>query len=247
MAGRLSGRRAVVTGAASGIGRAVAERLVRDGAHVFGADVAEAGWSDSIASTAGCVTEISCDVRDSGDVAELFARVEEVAGGLDILANNAGVGGGRAYLHEYPIDDFDRVMAVNTRGAYLVLRHGLRLLLDSGGGAVVNTASIGGIIPSPKSSAYAMSKGAVVMMTKQAAVEYAGRGIRVNAVCPGTIDTPLIAEAGPRLRTILEGQIPQERLGRPEDVANLVSFLVSDESSFITGQCVVVDGGRSLL
>ncbi|SNQ49846.1 Uncharacterized oxidoreductase YxbG [Frankia canadensis] len=243
--GRFDGKTALVTGAGSGIGRAIAARLAADGARVILTDVS--GAQDAAArEIGGLALARRLDVADQANVADLERWIGSEFGGLDILANNAGIGGPNLPIHEYPVDAFDRVVAVNIRGAYLVLQAGLRLMLASGGGAVVNTASIGGFRATATASAYITSKGAMVMMTRVAALEYAQRNIRVNAVAPGTTRTAILDEATPDLMRMLEGRIPQGRLGTPEEIANVAAFLADDsQASHVTGQIWVVDGGRS--
>jgi NAD(P)-dependent dehydrogenase (short-subunit alcohol dehydrogenase family) len=243
MGDRLAGKTAVVTGAGSGIGRAIALRFAAEGAAVLAVDVS--GDEKLTAKEAANIEPYRCDVGEVDEVRALEAAVMDRFGGLDVLANNAGIGGVTAPLHDYPIETFDAVHRVNVRGAFLVLQAGLRCMLASGGGSVVNTASIGGFRATPGSSAYIISKGGMVMMTRQAGLEYAARGIRVNAVAPGIIETPILDNASDELLSMLAAQVPQGRLGRPEEVASLALFLASDEASHITGQCYVIDGGRS--
>ncbi|UGQ11200.1 SDR family oxidoreductase [Yinghuangia sp. ASG 101] len=243
--GRLEGKTALVTGAGSGIGRAITLRFAREGARVVAADVT--GAQEEVAAEAGGVVHpYSCDVADEESVRGLIEFCRQRFGRLEVLANNAGISGGRARIHEMPMAEFDRVMAVNVRGSYVVLRHALPLLLLAEGGAsVVNTASIGGFRATPESSPYIVSKGAQIMMTRVAALEYVKDGIRVNAVCPGTTKTAILDGSPPELLEMLSGRIPMGRLGTPEEIANLALFLASDEASYITGQCWIADGGRS--
>lgn len=245
MTSQFEGKIALVTGGGSGLGEAIATTLASGGATVIVADIS--GKQDAVAAAIGApAVSRRLDVSSQESVLELETWIMGTYGGLDVLANNAGIGGPQALTHEYPIDAFDAVMAVNIRGAYMVLQAGLRLMLASGGGAVVNTASIGGFRATPNSSAYITSKGASVMMTRTAALEYARQGIRVNAVAPGVTRTPILDGSDPEILRMLESQVPQGRLGAPSDVANVVAFLADDAlAPHITGQIWTVDGGRS--
>lgn len=147
-------------------------------------------------------------------------------------------------LHEVKLENYDKVMNINLRGAFKVLQEGLKLMLENGSGSIVNTGSIGGYLATPGSAPYIISKGGVVMLTKQAALEYADKGIRINSVNPGTARTPLVERLSPELQEFLNGQVPMGRLAEPEEVARLALFLASDESSYITGQDHIIDGGR---
>lgn len=242
---RFNGKTALVTGAGSGIGRAIAARLVRDGARVIVTDVS--GKQDEVAETLGSlVVARRLDVGCEEDVRATEEWISHEFGGLDILINNAGIAVGHALTHEYPLEQFDTVMRVNVRGAYMVLQAGLRLMVRNGGGAVVNTASIGGFRATPMSGPYIISKGAIVMMTRVAALEYADRNIRVNAIGPGTTDTAILENASDELLEMLKARIPQKRLGTADEIANVATFLADDtEASHVTGQVWVIDGGRS--
>ena len=243
MSNRLTGKTAIITGAGSGLGRAMTLLFAAEGATVLAVDMT--GAEDKTAAEApDRVLPHSCDVTQVDLVDALAERARREFGGLDILCNNAGVGAAQlARLHEYPLEDFDRIHGVNVRGAFIVLQRGIRLMLESGGGAIVNTASTGGFHPAPGSGAYTASKGAMVMMTRQAAAEYAGDGIRVNAVCPGVMDTPMVQGKGPDFVARIGKKIPLGHLAQPMEVANVALFLASDEASFVTGQCYVADGG----
>lgn len=250
----LQGRRALVTGAGSGIGRAICIRFAADGAAVVCADVDTESAEEVaavITAQGGRAEALTLDVADESAVRAALARSVELLGGLEIIVNNAGVGGGYGWA---------RTTAVNLDGVYYGLAHGARLLAERGGGAIVNTASIAGLqglvgpasaegLPDPEAGAgaYVAAKHGVVGLTRQFAITYAPHGVRVNAVCPGYIHTPMISgitgmEGGQRF---LESLHPMGRLGQPEEIAAAVAFLVSDDASFITGVALPVDGGYS--
>ncbi len=249
MAGSMEGTAGLVTGAASGIGRACAIRFAREGAAVIVADLASAreGGEQTvreIARAAGTAEFFACDVSSSADSEALVARVVERFGRLDFAHNNAGIGVHRL-LHETTDEDFDRVIAVNLRGTFLGMKHQIRQMLanDPPGGAIVNTSSNAGLRAVTMLSAYTASKHGILGLTKNAAVEYADQGIRVNAVCPGAIMTPLMSGQPPeRQREILAPQA-MTRFGEPEEVAAAVVWLCSEEASFITGVALPVDAG----
>lgn len=243
MAGRLDGKIALVTGGGSGLGESIARKFAAEGATVVVADLS--GRQDEVAESIGeRAVARELDVADAASVAATEEWLRETYGRLDVLANNAGINGPAMLTHEYPLEEFDRVLGVNLRGAFMVQQAGLRLMLDQGG-AIVNTASIGGLYATPTASAYITSKGGVVMMTKTAALEYATKGIRVNAVAPGIIRTPWIDRLDAELVDQLAAQVPQGRIGESDEAANVAAFLASDEASHVTGQVWLVDGGRS--
>lgn len=243
MTGRLEGKIAVVTGGGSGLGESIARKFAAEGATVVVADLS--GRQDEVAASLGNESVARhLDVADQESVQALEAWLRETYGKIDVLANNAGINGPALLSHEYPIEEFDRVLGVNLRGAFMVQQMGLRLMLEHGG-AIVNTASIGGLYATPTASAYITSKGGVVMMTKTAALEYATKGIRVNAVAPGIIRTPWIDKLDADLVDQLAAQVPQGRIGESDEAANVAAFLVSDEAGHVTGQVWLVDGGRS--
>lgn len=243
MAGRLDGKIALVTGGGSGLGESIARKFAAEGATVVVADLS--GRQEEVAESIGeRAVARELDVADAASVAVTEQWLRETYGRLDVLANNAGINGPAMLTHEYPLEEFDRVLGVNLRGAFMVQQAGLRLMLDQGG-AIVNTASIGGLYATPTASAYITSKGGVVMMTKTAALEYATKGIRVNAVAPGIIRTPWIDRLDAELVDQLAAQVPQGRIGESDEAANVAAFLASDEASHVTGQVWLVDSGRS--
>lgn len=242
MTGRLDGKIALVTGAASGIGEAIATKFAAEGATVIVADISEK--REEVAQKIGA-TAYALDVGDDAAIDELEKHLQDTYGGLDILANNVGVNGPAMDSHEYPLEDFDRVLHINVRQMFRMMQVGLRLMLAKGGGSIINTSSIGSVLATPQAVAYITSKGAVTMMTKTAAIEYAQRGIRVNAIGPGVTRTPWLDSLGDELNEFLAGQVPQGRIGEASEMANVAAFLASDEASHVTGQLWVIDGGRT--
>jgi NAD(P)-dependent dehydrogenase (short-subunit alcohol dehydrogenase family) len=245
MNNRFESKVALVTGAGSGIGRAIAVRLADEGARVIAADVSGAE-DETAALRPESITAVKCDVSRPDDIDALFARIAADFGRLDTVYNNAGITGPALRAHEYDLESWDRVMDINVRGAFLIMRGAIPMLLAAGGGAsIINTASVASLIAAPGSFAYPPSKGAVMMMTKQAAMEYASEGIRVNAICPGLIRTPIL-DGAPVGHDVLATFVPLGRLGEPEEVAALAAFLGSDEAGFITGQGFFIDGGQTI-
>ena len=197
------------------------------------------------AESDGRIETLCCDVSDPAQVARLANHCRERFGRLDVLCNNAGVGGRTSVrIHELEVDDWDRVLGTNLRGAFLVMKHTLPLMLESGGGSIVNMASIGSFRATPGSSAYITSKGGLLMLTRTAALEYVNDGIRVNAVCPGVTRTEILAKVPDEFQQMLTSRVPMGRMGTPEEVAALTLFLASDEASYITGAAYIIDGGR---
>jgi NAD(P)-dependent dehydrogenase (short-subunit alcohol dehydrogenase family) len=247
MSRRFEDKVALVTGAGAGIGRAVMLRLAAEGAHVVGLDLDAGKLAAAVAEAPeGRCSRSLCDVSDPEAVSATIEAVVKRHGRIDVLVNNAGIGNPRRVkLHEQPLEDFDRVLGVNVRGAFLMLKAVIPVMLAQGGGAIVNMASIGSFRATALSSPYITSKGAMLMMTRAAAVDYARDNIRVNAVCPGTTATDILANSSPEVIEMLVSRSPQGRLGLPEEVAALVAFLASDEAPHITGGAYLIDGGRS--
>ena len=249
MAQSLEGKVALVTGGGSGIGRATCLAFARNGAQVVVADVVEGGGNetvDIIKQEGGEATFIKADVTREDDVKNLVAKTVETYGGLDYAFNNAGVEGEQAPLHELPTEEWLRVMDINANGVFYCLKHELTYMVEHGGGAIVNTSSIAGLMGTATSAQYSASKHAVVGLTKSAALGYATAGIRVNSIHPGAINTPMIARVMevPEVAELIEGLHPMGRVGEPEEVADTVVWLCSDEASFITGHTMVIDGGN---
>jgi hypothetical protein len=242
----LTDRVAIVTGAASGIGLATASRLVKEGAKVALVDVDAAGVESAAAGIGSDnAIALSGDASDEQDVARYFGAVKERFGRVDLLHNNAGIGGQPVPLAETTMEDFDRLVRINFRGVFLNLREMLRTALDQGDGAtIVNTASGTALHGVPGLGAYAGTKAAILSLTRNAAVEYAQKGIRVNAVVPGPVGTPLFEAFPDEFQAGAEQFNPQGRRGTPDEIAAVVAFLLSDESTYITGAAYNVDGGE---
>jgi NAD(P)-dependent dehydrogenase (short-subunit alcohol dehydrogenase family) len=251
MAGRVAGKVAVITGAASGLGAESARRLAREGASLVLTDVAaDAGHAlaEAIGETGGSAVFIAHDVTDETQWASVAKTAVDRFGRLDILINSAGVGEGLPIL-ETSLEDWRRVMAINTDGTFLGMRAVAPAMIAAGGGSIINISSILGKVGQPGAAGYCASKGAVLMLTKAAALEWAAVGIRVNSVHPGYIETPMVtnflrqAENGNEMRDMLISRHALGRLGVPREIADGVVFLASDESSFMTGAELVIDGG----
>jgi len=247
--GSLDGRVAIVTGAGSGIGRAAAFAFAAAGASVLVVDVNDEHGEQTVKQLEadGCRAAYHhADVSRPQDADAMVAAALEQFGRLDCAFNNAGIEGEPAPFANFADDAWDRVIAVNLTGVFNCLRAELAHMSANGGGSIVNTASIAGLVGFPGSAAYVASKHAVVGLTKAAALDYAKQGVRVNALCPGVIDTDMIrraTEQSPQLLAQVEAAHPMGRIGRPEEVADYAVWLCSDEASFVTGQAIAVDGG----
>ena len=249
MAGRLAGKVAVVTGGSSGIGRATALIFAREGAKVVVADVNVEGGAETVRllnAAGGEAVFVQTDVARAAEVETLVKKAVETYGRLDCAFNNAAIEGVIQPTVEYAEAHWDRVLAINLKGVWLCMKYEIQQMLKQGGGAIVNTASVAGLIGLPGFSAYVAAKHGVTGLTRTAALEYAKAGIRVNAVCPGAIRTPMF-ERGARDNPGIEEQIvamePVGRMAAPAEVGEAVVWLCSDAASFVTGLPMVVDGG----
>ncbi|HEY5870990.1 MAG TPA: SDR family oxidoreductase [Candidatus Tectomicrobia bacterium] len=249
MAGCVEGKVALVTGGASGIGRATALTFAREGAKLVIADMNADGGQQTvhmITENGGEATFVQVDVTSTSAIEAMISKTVETYGRLDCAHNNAGIGSGvRARTAEYPEEQWHQVIAVNLTGVWLCMKYEIVQMLHQGSGAMVNTASIAGLIGGAGGTAYSASKHGVIGLTKTAALEYATQGIRVNCVCPGYIQTPLTARglSDPERRAQVVARHPLGRVGTPEEVAEAVVWLCSDAASFVTGHTMTVDGG----
>lgn len=244
--GRLAGKVAVITGAGSGMGAAFARRYVAEGAKVVVADIS--GGQETVAHELGSAcAAVHADVAKTSDVQAMLNTAMTRFGRLDILCNNAGIDGAMALTGDYKEEDYDRIWSINGRAVFLGMRYAIPLMLKSGGGSIINTASMASMVAFPQMVAYCASKGAVLMMTKTTAVEYADKGIRVNAICPGVIRTGITKHMPAEYIDAVAKFTPMRRIADAAEVAQLAVFLGSDESSFITGTSVLIDGGYTAI
>ena len=250
MPGYLEGKAALVTGAGSGIGRATALACAREGAKIVVADMVVEGGEETVSmikSAGGEATFVQVNVTQAAEVEAMVDAAISAYGRIDCAHNNAGIEGVMATTADYPEDDWDRVMAVNLKGVWLCMKYEIPQMLQQGGGAIVNTASLAGLVGAKRMPAYVASKHGVAGLTKTSALEYAKSGIRINAVCPGIIHTSMVDRMYLNRRPDLEDRLaaaePMGRLGTPEEVAEAVVWLCSDAASFVTGHTMTVDGG----
>lgn len=248
---RLAGKRALITGGASGIGRATALLFSREGAAVSVVDLDEEGGRSvtrMIEEEGGRAIFVRADVTRASECRDAVERTVSSLGGLDILFNNAGIIR-RATVVELAEEEWDQVMAVNVKSMFLFSRYAIPLMAQAGGGVIINTSSGWGLVGGPRAAAYCASKGAVVLLTKAMAIDHGPQNIRVNCLCPGDTDTPMLEDEarqlGQPMQLFLEeaADRPLRRIGTPEDIAQAALYLASDASSYVTGTALVVDGG----
>ncbi len=245
---RLAGKKAIVTGGASGFGYGIAEKFINEGAQVLIADINKDAAHEAAAKLGAFGT--ACDVAKDLDVAALAKTAQEKMGCIDILVNNAGITHLPAAMEEISEEDFDRVLNVNAKSVYLSAKHIVPIMKSQGAGVILNVASTAGVSPRPRLSWYNASKGWMITATKAMAIELAPAGIRVNAINPVAGETPLLksfmGEDTPEVREKFVSTIPIGRFSTPEDMGNAAAFLCSDEASMITGVAMEVDGGRCI-
>jgi NAD(P)-dependent dehydrogenase (short-subunit alcohol dehydrogenase family) len=251
--GRLSGKRAIVTGAGSGIGRASAQLFAAQGARVLVVDQNEEGIEETLAlilNEGHDAIGMKADVSDEADVSAYVSRAVDTFGGLDVIYANAGVSGGRVPLFEQTVEQWETILRVNLIGVFLAVKHASRVMVSQGSGAVICTASVAALRANAGSSPYAASKAGVVSFVQTAANELSGTGVRINAICPGLIETgmtrPIFDLARGRGTLERVGQLnPVRRHGEPSEIAHVALFLASDDASYVNGQSIPVDGGLS--
>lgn len=255
MARLLEGKSALITGGGGGIGRATALAFAREGARLAVADANQDSAQQTVAlvnQAGGQALALGGDVTDSARVQAMIAATVSAYGRLDCAFNNAGIAGFQVdaagkRTHEWADESFDRMIAVNLRGVWLCMKHEIVQMLRQGGGAIVNTGSIAGLVGLPTSTGYVAAKHGVLGLTKTASVEYAADKIRVNAVCPGYIETNMTVDTMRRRGEQILSLVPFRRMGKPEEIAEMVLWLCSDRASYVSGACYNVDGGYMAL
>jgi len=258
MTGRFSGRVALITGAGSGLGRGTAIGFAGEGARVVAVDINQSSAQETatlIAAQGGDAIAVQADVSRPEDCERMVSTAVQTYGRLDIQFNNAGIGGDGQLLKDLPVEDWDRLIAVNLRGVFLGCKYAVPAMIAAGGGAIINTgSSLAQWDVIPGAVAYIAAKGGVIGITRALAIEVAGHGIRVNAVCPGIVDTPMSFSPDNELRRHQNAlydrfvqRIPLHRIGTPEDVAEAVMFFASDAAKHITGTTLLVDGGQTMM
>ena len=245
---RLEGKRAVVTGAGAGIGRAIALRLAGEGARVALADVDGEAAKNVATEIAGGTLARRTNVTRADEVEALVSSVVEVWGGLDVMVNNAGVGVAATAV-DTTEEDYDRVMDVCVRGTLLGMKYAIPAIRDSGGGSVINMSSVAALVGIPDRAVYSAAKGAILSLTRAAAIDHVEEGVRVNCIAPGTVDTPWVSritsgyDDPDQARASMQARQPHKRFVTPEEIAAMAAYLASDESASCIGACMIVDGG----
>ena len=248
--GRLDGKACVVTGAGSGIGRATAQKVAEEGARVVCVDIAAEAVKATAADIGSAAVAVAADVSSRAECNAFVERCVSEFGAVDVLVNNAGVNLPGVF-HEVPDETIERTLGVNVRGPVYACQAAIPHMLERGGGSIVNVSSVNGVVAEPYLAIYATSKGAVVMLSRGIALDYAKQGIRCNVVCPGWVDTPINyahAEMLGGLQQVydtIDSFQPIGRPGEPREIANVIAFLASDEASFVTGSVVLADGGMT--
>ena len=251
---RLEGRKAIITGGGAGIGEAIAKAFAKEGASVVLADMdleTTEGGAAALRDDGHTAHAVQCDVRDGKSVADMVGEAAQRLGSIDTIVNNAGWGRAGKLL-ETSEEDWDRMMDVNVKGVFLVSKHTLPYLLDSGGGCIINMASVAGVVGVPDRTAYCASKGGVISLTRAIALDYVEQGLRCNSISPGTVDTPWVGRMTAQFPdpeatwAEMVARQPMGRLGQPDEVAAGAVYLASDDAAFITGTNIIIDGGMTM-